>query len=94
MNVCLAHYLCIKYLGSSILVSYPPPPSQTPGLARDGLPCGGGGGEGRQVTVSRGGGGGGGDGNGGRPGTFRLGGTARQLHNGIATIATASSLES
>ena len=34
---------------------YPPPPLQTPGLARDGLP--GGGGDGRQVTVSRGGGG-------------------------------------
>ena len=35
---------------------YPFPPLQTPGLARDGLP-GGGGGDGRQVTVSRGGGG-------------------------------------
>ena len=34
---------------------YVPPPLQTPGLARDGLP--GGGGDGRQVTVSRGGGG-------------------------------------
>ena len=34
---------------------YPFPPLQTPGLARDGLP--GGGGDGRQVTVSRGGGG-------------------------------------
>ena len=35
--------------------SYPPPPLQTPGLARDSLP-GGEGGDGRQVTVSRGGG--------------------------------------
>ena len=34
---------------------YPFPPLQTPGLARDGLP--GGGGDSRQVTVSRGGGG-------------------------------------
>ena len=30
---------------------YPPPPLQTPGLARDGLPNGGG--DGRQVTVSQ-----------------------------------------
>ena len=36
--------------------NYPFPPLQTAGLARDGLP-GGGGGDGRQVTVSRGGGG-------------------------------------
>ena len=36
---------------------YPPPPLQSPGVARDGLP-GGGGGDGHQVTVSRGGGGG------------------------------------
>ena len=36
---------------------YPTPPLQTPGLACDGLP-GGGGGDGRQVTLSRGGGGG------------------------------------
>ena len=35
----------------------PRPPLQTPGLARNGLP-GGGGGDGRQVTVSPGGGGG------------------------------------
>ena len=35
---------------------YPPPPLQTPGLARGGLPGGGRGEDGRQVTVSRGGG--------------------------------------
>ena len=41
---------------SGVGPGYPPRPLQSPALARDGLP-GGGGGHGRQVTVSRGGGG-------------------------------------
>ena len=40
---------------STCRTTYPPPPLQSPGVARDGLP--GGGGDGHQVTVSRGGGG-------------------------------------
>ena len=48
---------CAQHMQCPLCPSaYPPPPLQTPGLARDGLP--GGGGDGRQVTVSWGGGGG------------------------------------
>ena len=60
--LCLCQSVALSKManGQAVLLAayncnYPPPPLQTPGVARDGLP--GGGGDGRQVMVSGGGGG-------------------------------------